>query len=204
MPPKNVMNPQVDRDITRNAVLTDVYPRIRDPFKPPAGSLPIHVPAASMATPEELSQQNIYADWITQPSMRPVVYQRAANLTVNVGTTPVPITSNQFQCDSMVISIDGAGGTSAFFGYGAGVTVLSGIEVAPGIPATIIPENTREQWELQRMLEVIAAILAADRGYASPGFFRAPRVVFNPNEYYLVATGAVSVAVMLFYVPEGQ
>jgi hypothetical protein len=157
-----------------------------------------------MLPAEQLIQTDVYQDWLTQPGQRPIVFQRAANYQIAVGTNPVPVANSSFQCDTMVFSVP-AGGTTCFVGFGSAVTTSSGIPIIGGTaPTAISPENTREPWEVQRLLEAIAAMIAAERGYNSIGAYRAPRVVFDANDYFLVSTAAQTVAVMLFFVPEFQ
>jgi len=191
-------------DWINRVVLPDVYPRRDDPFRPPGGSVPPTAPAGSMLEPEVDISADVFADWITDPAQRPVVYQRGLNFTVTANTTPVALTNGDFQCDSIVLDVYSTAANSVFVGYGSGVTVLSGMEIRAGLPVTLTPENSREQWELQRILEAIGAMIAAERGYGSPGKFRSPRVVFNARDFWLVAAVATNVSVMLFTVPELQ
>lgn len=196
-------------DWLSRVTIPDLYPRKEDPFRPHSASIPATAPAASFLSQEEIAAAagglDIYQDWITHPAQRPIVYQRAINFQISVGTSAVPLMNQRFQCDTMLLSILSTVANSVFVGYGSGVTIASGLEIQPGVPVSIAPENSREQWELQRMLETMAAILAFERGYPSPGPMRAPRVVFNANEYYVVASvAAVPLRVMLFNVPELQ
>src|SRR6185436_13485312 len=133
--------------------------------------------------------------------------QRAVNLSFSITDAARPITNQQFAADTFIIDVPSTALNSVFFGFGSFVTAGSGIEIQPGLPVAITPENTREQWEIQRVLEAIAAMISAERGWNPIGPFRAPRVVFNANEYYLVGdgTGATTAAsVMVFTVPEMQ
>jgi hypothetical protein len=191
-------------DWLSRTTVPDVYPRRDDPFQPGAGVIPLDAPGASMISPQDSISTDVYSDWVTTPGVRPVVYQRALNFSVNVTAVPQPIAvSGQFQCDSMVISVP-TGGNSVFFGYGSGVSTTSGIEIKAGVPLAITADNIREQWELQRILEALAAMLANDRGFQPLGYFRSPRVVFDANQYFLICATTQTVGVMLFNVPELQ
>jgi len=187
-------------------ILPDLYPRKDDPYEPPAISIPSGVPLPSMVPGEQLVQTDVYSGWITTPGQRPVVYQRAANFSINVGTSPIALMNQNFPVDTIIISVPSTAANSVFFGYGSGVTTGSGLEVRPGVPVAIIPENTRELWEIQRVLESIAAMIAAERGYNPIGTYKTPRVVFNLSEYFLIAgvVGPTVTAVMAFFTPEGQ
>lgn len=193
--------------------LVDMYPRKSDPFVGPNAQTPLTAPPASLGDPMNQgipgagAVDDIYSGWLTSPGPRPVVYQRAFNSQLTPGALAlptVPLTSQQFQCDSMVIAVPSTAANSVFFGYGSQITTGSGLEVQPGLPIIIEPENTRELWELQRMLEVIAAMVAAERGWNPLGPYRAPRVAFNANEYYLTAAAPTPMSIMLFFIPEMQ
>lgn len=191
-------------DWLSRTVIPDVYPRRDDPFQPGAGVIPLDAPGPSMVSPDDVISTDIYSDWVTTPGVRPVVYQRALNFSITVTTVPTPIAlSGQFQCDTIVLSVP-TGGTSVFFGYGSGISTASGIEVKAGVPMAITADNVREQWELQRILEALAAMMASDRGYQPLGKFRSPRVIFDASQYFLVGTGSQAVGVMLFNLPELQ
>jgi hypothetical protein len=194
-------------------VIPDVYPRKTDPFRQ-AGILnaPAGTPGAGPDT-QLMPGVDIYADAITQPGVRPVAYQRAFNLTLAVTDQPVAIQAGTFQCDAILVDVPSSSVNSAFFGFGGGVTSASGIEIRPGIPQFFSPDNVREQWEIQRLLETITALMGFMVGLQSglppipgPGKFMAPRVVMNAHDYYVVnATGITqTIAVMLFTVPEYQ
>ena len=184
----------------------DIYPRKEDPFRPSAGNVSFSSPAASMFTPEELTTNpDIYRDYVSIPGSRPFVNQRASNFQITLAANVAqPLQSGPFICDTIVIDVLSTAANSVFLGYGGGVTTTSGIEVRPGLPLVMQPENTREMWEIQRLLEAILAIQAADRGIPPLGLYKAPRVVFNANEFWVIATAATTVAVMLFMVPELQ
>jgi hypothetical protein len=182
----------------------DVYPRRDDPFKPAAGTVPEGAPAASMLSAEDLVVASVWDGWLTSPSTRPVVYQQCLNFNITANVVPVPITNGAFQCDAMILDVLSTAANSVFFGFGNGITATSGIEIRPGLPVVIEASNTREQWEIQRLLEMIAGMIAAERGYNPPGEYRAPRVVFDASDYFVVATTATTVRVMLFMSPQFQ
>lgn len=191
-------------DWLSRVIIPDMYPRRDDPFRPSAGSVPQGAPPASMVGPEALTSVNLWDGWYTSPAMRPVVYQRALNFQITANTTAVPLTSGSFQCDTMVLDVESTVGNSVFFGFGNGITTTSGIEIFPGFPLTITPENTREPWELQRLLEAIAGMIGSALNVMPMGTYRAPRVIFNANDYYVIAASSTTVRVMLFMVPEYQ
>lgn len=200
-------DPNLDRYI-----LPDVYPRRSDPFVEPGVLIPPSGAPSGAPIPEGM---DIYAGAITPPGVRPVVYQRAQNLSVAVTDSPVPITNATFQCDAILISVPSTSGSSCFFGYGTGISSTNGgIEVKPGFPQFYSPDNGREQWEIQRLLEAITAMLGAFVGaqlggglpLPTPGQYMAPRVVMDAHNYCLVNAPTISqtVSVMLFTVPEMQ
>jgi hypothetical protein len=91
-----------------------------------------------------------------------------------------------------------------FFGFGSGISTTSAIEIRPGLPVEISTENTREMWEVQRVLEAIAGMVAGQIGVEGLGSYRAPRVVFDASDFFVIATGATTVRVMIFLSPEYQ
>lgn len=184
----------------------DIYPRKDDPFQPPAAGVPLDAPAASQLAPQQSVSVDVYSPWVTEQGVRPVVYQRALNFQLAVGLTPIQITNGQFQCDAIVVDNPSSNGNSVFFGYGSGITATSGIEIFPGVPLVFSPTNSRIQWEIQRAIESIAAMMADQLGYGAVGKGRDPRVAINANEYSLVGpvAGPTTVAIMLFLIPEMQ
>lgn len=184
--------------------IPDVYPRRDDPFKPSPGVVPSGAPPASYLAADQMVQAAVWDGWLTTPGTRPVVFQRALNYVITANTVAVPLTNGAMQCETIVLSVLSTLGTSAFFGFGSAINDTSGTEIRPGVPAIISTENGREQWELQRLFEAIAGMLAADRGYDALGPYRAPRVVFDASDYFVFATTAVPVRVMLFTTPEYQ
>lgn len=195
------MTPQQSDWLSR-VNLPDVYPRKADPFRPPAGSIPSGAPSQGS---ESSVTVDVYTDQITIPGQRPVVYQQALNFSIGLAAgIASPLTNGSFQCDTIVLDVYATAANSVFFGYGSGITVNTGLEIRPGLPVSISPENTREQWELQRVLEALLAIQAADRGLSTLGQYRAPRTVFDSSKYFVVAAVATNISVMLFTVPEFQ
>jgi hypothetical protein len=180
--------------------IPDMYPRRDDPFQPGASIPPATAPPASLVAEPEVSEALAS---ITQPGSRPYAYQDAINYTISVGTTAVPLLNTTFPVDAILIDVPSTAVNGCFFGRGS-ISTGSGVEVRAGIPAFFRADNTRELWEVQRLLEFIAGMLAADRGIDPLPTFRARRVVFDASKYSLVATATVTVAVMLFYIPEQQ
>ncbi len=181
--------------------IPDLYPRRDDPFRP--GSLPIPggAPAGAHGIPGEGGGPSDFPLELTGPGPRPVVFQQALNFQVNLaaGVAQPLIANGSFQCDTMVIDVYNGVTNSVFFGFGSNINNLNGLEIRAGLPLRLEPENTREMWELQRCAEAISWMLGAPLEH-----YRAPRVVFDASKYYLFATVATSVAVMLFTVPEFQ
>lgn len=193
-------------DWLSRVTIPDVYPRKDDPFRPGVVSIPglteQQIIEAASPPPEVL--EGLEAD-LTTPGQRPFVFQRATTFVINlIANTPQAIMANQFACDSMLLNVYSTAANSVFFGFGNAVTPTTGIEIRPGIPVLLEPENVREQWEVQRVLEYIAALLATQTGAPALGHYRAPRVVFDASDWFLVAAANTAIAVTLFYVPEMQ
>jgi hypothetical protein len=207
-------NPFFGSDWEDRIIIPDVYPRQDDP-NVPAGFLPAPTGTPGMGpTLAPAPGTDLYNSALTVPGMRPVVYQRAQNLTIPATDQPLPLASGSLNCEAFLINVPSTSVNSAFFGFGAGISsVNGGIEVQPGIPLFFSPSNIREQWELQRLLEAITALLGFAIGSAegappipTPGQYMAPRVVLNAHDYYIVNAAGISqnVSVMLFTVPEFQ
>jgi hypothetical protein len=157
-----------------------------------------------MVSPDQLITTNVWDNWLTTPGTRPIVYQRALNYNISVGTTPTPLTNGNMQCETIIIDVFSSAANSVFFGFSSSITTTSGIECRAGLPVTLSVDNVREQWETQRVLEAIAGMIAAQGGYNGLGSYRAPRVVFDASDFFLVATATTSVSIMLFLTPEYQ
>ncbi len=196
--------PSGNGDWLSRAIIPDVYPRRDDPFRPAAGVIPSTAPPASMVSPDQLITTNVWDNWLTTPGTRPIVYQRALNYNISVGTTPTPLTNGNMQCETIIIDVFSSAANSVFFGFSSSITTTSGIECRAGLPVTLSVDNVREQWETQRVLEAIAGMIAAQGGYNGLGSYRAPRVVFDASDFFLVATATTSVSIMLFLTPEYQ
>ena len=184
--------------------IPDVYPRRDDPFRPAAAEIPAGAPPASMLSAEQLVSVNVWDNWLSTPGTRPIVYQRALNYQLSAGTTPLPLTTGNMQCETIILDVDSTIGNSVFFGFSSSITTGAGIEVRPGLPVTLSIDNNREQWEIQRVLEAMAGMMAAQGGYNALGSYRAPRVVFDASDFFVVAASTTTVRVMLFLTPEFQ
>lgn len=182
-------------------VIPDVYPRKSDPWVPAVSTPQVLPPGAPAVPPPAMA--DIYAG-LTQPGQRPYSYQRAVNINVNVAITPTPLVTTKFECDTMLINVPSTAANSVFFGFGSGVSTTSGEEIRAGNPQAFQPDNTREQWELQRPLEMICIMLATALGFPTPGPYRPNRVVFDASDWFLIAAAPTTVSVMLFYIPEAQ
>jgi hypothetical protein len=181
--------------------IPDLYPRREDPLRPAAAMPPSTAPPGSELSDEPQPGDVLVS--LTKGGNRPVVVQDAINYTIPVGTSVTPLVKSSLMVDAILINVPSAAAISAFFGRG-GITTTSGIEVRPGVPQIFRTDNTRELWELQRTLEFIAGILAVNSGSPILKEYRAPRVAFDASQYGLVASGNVTVAVMLFYIPAQQ
>ena len=191
---------ELGSDWISRVTIPDMYPRISDPFRPAGANPPQNLPPDLASNPDVA---NFYAE-LTSPGNRPPVFQRAMNFTLTAGLAPVPLMNQDTPCDAMIIDVYSTAANSVFFGFGSGITITSGIEIQAGNPLILSPDNVREQWDIQKPLEFIAAILAQQAGLPALGPYRAPRLVLNPNDYFVVAAAATAVSVMLFYVPEQQ
>lgn len=108
------------------------------------------------------------------------------------------------EVDAIVIDVYSTAVNSVFLGYGSSVTVLNGTEIRPGLPVEMTADTERQLWELQGPLEMIAAMMAIQSNAPQLGQFRAPRTVFDPSQWWLVAPANTSVTILLFPVtPEG-
>lgn len=196
--------PGFDHDEIQRYNIPDQYPRRYDPFRPGSMLIPRDVPGAAQGIYDTAIAEQVTLQ-LTEPGPRPVVYQQAINFNVTLAANVAqPLTNGSMQCDTIVLDVFSTAANSAFFGYGSNINATNGIEIRPGLPIAITPENVREQWEIQRIIEAIFAVMAGKELAESLGSYRAPRVVFDPSKYYLFATAATSVSVMLFTVPELQ
>lgn len=208
-------NPFFGPDWLDRIVIPDVYPRQSDP-NIPAGFIPSPTGTPGMGpTVAPAPGTDLYGPAITTPGMRPVVYQRAQNYTIPLSDSPNPLSSGSLNCEAFLLNIPSSSSNSAFFGFGGGISATNGgIEIQPGIPLFFSPTNIREQWELQRLLEGIAALLGFAIGnmmeggitIPTPGTYMAPRVVLNAHDYYAVSAPGTTqnLSAMLFTVPEFQ
>jgi hypothetical protein len=190
---------QNDGYFNRSQFLTDVYPRRQDPLRPgnaPGGISGDVDPATALA--------RAIGGFITAPSQRPTISQKGVNFSFPVATTATPLMASRFEVDSVVLDVPSTGANSIFWGFGGAVTTTSGMEVRAGIPVEISSDNTREQWELQRSLEVISALMAYQNGLSIPVSYRAPRIVIDLSSIFVITTVAITISVTVFNVPEQQ
>lgn len=200
--PEDLTNiPGMDGWLSRQ-IIPDKYPRQDDPLKP-AVTAPQVNPPGPQAPTQPQSVTDIFQN-LTMPGSRPIVIQRGVSFTLNPGVTPIPITNQPFYCETIDLAVPSTAAQSIFYGFGSSVTTASGKEIRPGLPQSFSTQNTRERWEEQRPLEVICNILAYYFGIPGLAAYRAPRVVFNTNDWYVVSTAATPVAVTLYYTPELQ
>lgn len=143
------------------------------------------------------------APWLTTPSMRPSVTQRLLNFNVIANTPAVPLSNGRLEAIGVIFNVYSTGAASAFWG-GNGVTTTTGIEIRPGLPAAYTLDQVREQWELQRALEHIGAMIAAATNNAPMGPYMAPKVIIDLSQIYVAALAAQSVSIIAFLPPEQQ
>lgn len=143
------------------------------------------------------------APWLTNPGMRPTVLQRFVNFQVTANTPAVRVSDSRFECIGVILNIYSTAGASAFWGA-PGVTVTTGIEIRPGIPAFIGLDQDREMWELQRQLEHMGAMMASQGGFEIMAPYMAPRVIIDLNAIALASVAAQPVAILAFLAPEYQ
>jgi len=200
--PDNLVNlPKVDGDWLSRQIIPDMYPRKDDPFQPAITAPQVNPPGAPTAPAGSSSVTDLFSN-LTVPGSRPIVIQRGVSFQFNVTTTPTAITNQPFY--QILLNNPSTSGSSVFFGFGNGITTTSGEEVRSGLPQVFSADNTREQWEVQRPLEVICNMMAYYFGLPGLASYRAPRIVWNCNDWYLVAGGSVTIAITLFYTPEMQ
>jgi hypothetical protein len=140
---------------------------------------------------------------ITAPGGRPEVYLRGTNYALTVGAVPVPVGPHG-SVDYIIVDTPSGAANSVFFGFGNGVSTASGLEVRAGIPLIWQPDNTREMWELQRVVEYIAVVVGAINGIPSLPPYKAPRVILDPSQWFVVASASTNISIALVYVPEMQ
>jgi len=186
----------LDRYFARN-ILVDVYPRKDDPFRPSSAS------GAPSETDTVSTVQTLTSGFITPPGQRPYVYQRGVSFNFTAGVAALPINANRYEVDSVIVDVPSTAANSVFMGF-AGVTITSGLEVRPGLPIEWATDNTREQWELQRAMELIASLLAMKEGGAPLTTYRPPRVVYNLADIFIVAAAPTAISITVFNVPEQQ
>lgn len=169
------------------------------------GAGPQLTPPGGMTSPalSELIATAEAEAWATTPGQRPFVYQNFMQFAITVGTTPVPLIPLRTEVDTIVFNVISTAANSVFWG-GQAVTITTGMEIQPGVPISMGPDNTREQWELQRVLEYIGAIVARSTGREPLSSYRAPRVVFDASKVFLVAAANTQVNLALFIPPELQ
>lgn len=143
------------------------------------------------------------APWLTIPGMRPSVTQRFLNFNVIANLAAVPLSVGRLETIGLIFNVYSTAGASAFWGA-AGVTTTTGIEIRPGIPAPLLVEQVREQWELQRQLEHIGAMMAAATGQPGMGPYKAPKVIFDLSQIYVASAAALPVSILAFLPPEEQ
>jgi hypothetical protein len=143
------------------------------------------------------------APWLTVPAMRPSVTQRMLNFNIIANTPAVPISGARLETIGLIFNVYSTAAASVFWGPN-GVTVTTGIEVRPGVPQPLLMEQVREQWELQRQLEHIGAMIAGATGNPGMAPYRAPKVIFDLSQIYLAAAAAQAVTIIAFLPPEEQ
>lgn len=183
-------------------ILADVYPRRYDPFRPPSADGTVQPDGSGQTVKQTIT--DVLTTPITMPGERPKVYQRGVNFSFNVTAAAQPLSQSRFEVDSFIIDNPVANIASVFFGFGGGISVTSGLEVRPGLPIEWATDNTREQWELQRALERMYNLMAFGAGAPIPDPYKAPRVVYDLSNIFIIAAGPLTVAITAFFPPEQQ
>ena len=195
-------DPYAGSDWLSRATIPDMYHRKDDLFAP---SQLVDAPPGSVAP--TTAEAPITAS-LTVPGPRPTVYQRAVSFQVSAPVAPasIAIVANRIEVDAITVDVPSTVTSSVWFGYGSQVAVGIGIEIQPGIPITFSPNNTREQWEIQQIIEFMAVIMAYQSGVPPMEHYRAPRVCLDASSFFITtgAVAAVSVAVTLWYIPDQQ
>jgi hypothetical protein len=188
----------ISSDWLSRVTIPDMYPRTDDPFRPSAGAVPPGTPMAQGELPSPISVS------LTQPGTRPNVIQRASQFAFTTAVAPAAIVANRLEVDAITICNPSTNATSVFVGFGSGVSTTSGLEIVPGVPLTITQDNQREQWELQRVLEFMAALMAVSQGATGLPPYKSPRVVLDASNWFIVAASALPISIMLWFIPEQQ
>lgn len=161
------------------------------------------VEAPDYNAPDSAYSQVPLAPWMTNPAMRPSVQQRLLNFNVIANTPAVPLSGGRLEAIAVIFNVYSTGAASAFWGSN-GVNTTTGIEIRPGIPATLSLDQVREQWELQRQLEHIGAMIAGATNNPNLAPYLAPKVIFDLSQIYVAAAAAQAVSIIAFLPPEFQ
>lgn len=144
-------------------------------------------------------------DWLTTPGPRPYVQQQGINSVKNlVAGVAQPLSNTRLDCDAILFDVYSSAANSVFWGFSAAVTPTTGTEIRAGIPQLIGPDNTRQQWELQRVLEFMAAVVGMKEGILPLDKYWAPRVTWDASQIFVVAAANTAISVLFLLPPPLQ
>lgn len=185
---RNILWPRV--------TIPDVYPRDVDPERPSQGAGIVSdtgVPATSTGAP----------NWLRSPVRSAPVYRRFIIYELPVTVAPIPLLAQIAEAESILVQVTSAAATPVFLGN-AGVTPQNGQRINPGQVGVLVEDNRRYEEELVRAVQELTQVTAHVGRYPAtppPAYFN-PRVVLNPNDWFLTAAAPRNVTVTLFYPPE--
>jgi hypothetical protein len=187
-------------DWLSRVTIPDMYPRVQDPYRPRQGG---NGPVVADPSDEGVNADPVTVT-LTMPGQRPVVSQRAVNYGFTAGTASLPLTAARLEIDGFMVNVPSTAANSVWLGFGSSITVGTGLEVQAGVPVFFSASNDRQEWELQRALEYMAAVAALQNGLQPLPAYRAPRVVLNAADWFIIASAATNISLMFFFIPEQQ
>lgn len=142
--------------------------------------------------------------WVRMPQVRgSPVYRRFIIYELVVGVAAVPLLNQQAQAETLVVQVTSAAANPVFFGN-QGVTATGGTRVNPGQAIVLEEDNRRYEQETVRAIQELCELVAVGFNItaAPPNAYWNPRVVLNPNDFFVVTQIQRPVTVTLFYPPE--
>lgn len=175
--------------------IPDIYPRDEDPERPEAA---VAMPGHAGAPP------GVRMGWIRSPATRSApVYRRYITYELVVPVTPVPLLGQLAEAETLVVQVTSAAANPVFSGN-QGVTTTNGTRINPGQALVLAEDNRRYAEEQVRATQELTEVVAMglNVGVSAPPAYYNPRVVLNPNDFYLVTAIQRNVTVTLYYPPE--
>lgn len=180
--------------------LVDVYPRDADPNRP---DLPPGIPPYGQAPGQ--SAGGGFPNWLRVPRTRGApVYRRFISYELVVGVTPVPLLGQVAEAETIVVQVTSAAANPVFGGNQA-VTPTNGRRINPGQAWVLEEDNRRYDQEVVQAVQELTQVAAVGldvAGLVPPEAYYNPRVVLNPNDFFVVTAIQRPVTVTLFYPPE--